>query len=125
MHAPLAEQYEEIERLHAELRRQLDHATRRQLFGLAERNIMQRRLDRLRSARELIWRLMQERGEAAGMLPADDDLYGVLKLVGECLSGRDEITSAFRDQIVKVDGSVTLGQVVDAALASYTEERAA
>ncbi len=127
MRATLSEQYEEIERLYRELRGELDQATRRQAFTIAERNIMARRLDRLRAARELIWRLMQESGEGSRLLPADDDLYGVLQLVQRTIAGPDELSTAFRECIVKVDGGVTLGQVVDAAIASYqpTEKRAA
>ncbi len=123
----LSEQYEEIERLYRELRGELDQATRRQAFTIAERTIMARRLDRLRAARELIWRLMQEGGEGSRLLPANDDLYGVLQLVKRTIAGPDELSTAFRECIVKVDGGVTLGQVVDAAIASYqpTEERAA
>ena len=126
MRATLSEQFEELERLHHELRERLHEATRRQQGSLADRNAMARRLERLRSARELVYRIMLERGENS-VLPASDDLYGVLRLVQRTISGADQLSTAFLECIVKVDGSVTLGRVVDEAIAAYrpSGERAA
>lgn len=123
----LQEQFEELDRMHGELRRQLHDAIGQQRFSVAERNHLARRLERLRAARELVYRMMSERGDAGDLLPPDGDLFGALRLVQLCLAGNDEISTAFREQIVKVEGSVTLGQFVDTTISAYAvpEARAA